>query len=74
MRHEEIDLGESAVDVGGGSEVAAERFEPFEGTVGKVFFASGLCAVMKTQGCALIAASGPSANVNRHRDEVSELL
>jgi hypothetical protein len=32
LRHEEKDLGKSAVDVGGGGEIAAKRFEPYEGS------------------------------------------
>jgi hypothetical protein len=33
LSHEEKNLGESAVDVGGGGEIAAEGFEPWEGGV-----------------------------------------
>jgi len=57
LRRQKKNVAKGAVDVGGGGEIAAERFEPFEGTVGKIFFALVPCAVMDAQGCGLIAAS-----------------
>jgi len=62
LRHQEKNLGKGAVDAGGGGEVAAEPFEPYEGsdrrirkTVGvgiALFFGS----VLNAELCLLIAA------------------
>jgi len=61
LRHEEEGMGDGAVDVGGGGEIAAERFECGRLKSRATCTAASFCfqGVLAAKLCALIAAAPP---------------